>query len=125
MKVLTPRIHGYLDYVVVVAFLVVPTLFGFSGLPATIAYVLAAVHLALTLLTSFPLGTLKVIPFTLHGTIELVVSFTLVALPWLLGFASILPARNFYVAAGIVIFIVWLITDYKVAPAANSPISNA
>ncbi len=112
MKILTPRTHGILDYLTVIAFLLAPTLFGLSGLPATISYLLAAVHLVLTLITAFPLGLVKAVPFKLHGVVELVVAILLVLLSWLLGFASVPTARNFYVAAGIVVFIVWLITDY-------------
>ncbi|NEQ20252.1 MAG: hypothetical protein F6K28_13600 [Microcoleus sp. SIO2G3] len=115
MKILSSKIHGYLDYVVVIAFLVAPTLFGLSGIPAVISYALSIIHLAVTLLTDFPLGIVKVIPIKLHSTIEFLVSLTLMALPWLLGFASVVPARNFYIAAGVVIFITWIVTDYKVA----------
>ena len=113
MKILSPKIHGYLDYVVVIAFLAAPTLFGLSGIPAVISYALSIIHLMVTLLTDFPLGIAKAIPMKLHSTIELLVSFTLMALPWLLGFASVIPARNFYIAAGVVIFITWLVTDYN------------
>lgn len=112
MKVLAPRTHGILDYATVVAFLSAPTIFGLSGLPATISYLLAAVHLVLTLITAFPFGLIKAVPFKLHGMIELAVSILLVVLPWLLGFASISEARNLYIVAGSVIFIVWLVTDY-------------
>lgn len=112
MKILTPRTHGFLDYLTVITFLLAPTLFGLSGLPATISYLLAVVHLVLTLVTASPLGLVKAVPFKLHGVVELVVAILLVLLPWLLGFASVPTARNFYVAAGIVIFIVWLVTDY-------------
>jgi hypothetical protein len=112
MKVLTPRTHGVLDYVTVIAFLLAPTILNLSGLPATISYLLAVVHLVLTLITAFPLGLIKAIPFRIHGMIELAVSILLVLLPWLLGFASVPAARNFYIVAGIVVFIVWLITDY-------------
>ena len=114
MKILSPRIHGYLDYVVVITFLAAPTLLGLSGIPAVISYALSIIHLAVTLLTDFPLGIIKAIPIKLHSTIEFLVSFTLIALPWLLGFASVIPARNFYiVVAGVVIFVAWLVTDYK------------
>lgn len=89
-----------------------PTLFDLSGLPATISYLLAVIHFVLTFFTAFPLGLVKAIPFRIHGMIELAVSILLVLLPWLLGFASIQSARNFYVAAGIVVFIVWFVTDY-------------
>ncbi len=113
MKILSPKVHGYLDFVVVIAFALAPTIFGLTGLPATIAYVLAVVHLALTLLTAFPLGVVGLIPFTIHGWIELLVSVGLVALPFIAGFSDIIMARNFYIAAGVVVFVVWLITNYQ------------
>lgn len=112
MKVLTQRVHGYLDYVVVVVFLAAPVVIGFSGLPATISYALAAIHLVLTLLTAFPLGIARLIPIALHSAIEFIVSIALIALPWLLGFTDDLPARSFYVTVGAVIFVVWLLTEY-------------
>ena len=113
MKILSPRIHGYLDYVVVAWFLAAPMLFGLTGIAANISYALAIIHLGLTVLTAFPLGVIKVISLQFHGIIEFIVSFALIALPWLLGFASIASARNFYIASGIAIFIVWLITRYQ------------
>ena len=113
MKFFNPRVHGYLDYAVVAWFLAAPSVFSFSGLPAIISYTLSVVHFLVTFFTAFPLGMVKIIPLNIHGAIEFVVSFTLVALPWLLGFASMLPARNFYIASGVAIFIVWLITDYQ------------
>lgn len=118
MKLLTPRMHGYLDFVVVAAFALAPTLFNFSVTPARASYLLAAVHLLLTLFTRFPMGIVKLVPFTVHGVIEFLVSFTLMALPFVLGFAGEVAARNFYVAFGVVVFLVWLVTDYKAADSA-------
>jgi hypothetical protein len=118
MKILRPKMHGILDYVVVGLFLAAPSLFGFGGLPAAIAYALAGVHLALTLMTAFPLGAVKLVPLPVHGAIELVVSLALPALPFVLRFAAEPVARNFFLGAGAVIFITWLITDYRGATAA-------
>lgn len=73
MKIITPRVHGYLDYVTVVVFLLTPTLLGLTGIPAMLAYALAGIHLAMTLVTDFPLGVVKLIPFTIHGWIDRVV----------------------------------------------------
>lgn len=120
MKILTSKIHGYLDYGVVILFLVAPTLLGLSGVPAIIAYTLAVVHLLVTLIT-VPLGVMQVLPLQFHGVIELIVSLTLIALPWILGFASNQSARNFYVAVGVLIFVVWLVTDYKAIDLKKSP----
>lgn len=113
MKILSPKIHGILDYVVVGLFLAAPSLFGFGGLPAAIAYTLAGVHLALTLVTAFPLGAVKLVPLPVHGAIELVVSLVLPALPFVLRFAADPVARNFFIGAGVAIFFTWLITDYR------------
>lgn len=111
MKILSPKIHGYLDFLTVIIFAAAPTVFGFDGLPATISYVLAVVHLLLTLATAFPMGVVKIVPLPVHGAIELIVAIVLVVLPFVLGFTD--AARNFFVGIGIVIFIVWLISDYR------------
>lgn len=113
MKPISPTIHGVLDYLMVPVFFLAPRLFGFDGLPATISMVLAGVHLILTALTAMPLGLIKVIPFKVHGAIEVVVGLALIALPWILGFAQVNSARNFFLAVGIVILIVAMLTDWK------------
>ena len=116
MKILSARIHGCLDYVTVVGFAIAPTMLGLAGIPKMICYGLAGIHLLLTFLTDFPLGVAKLVPNAVHGVIELVVSIALMALPWLLGFTAMPAARNFFIAVGAVIFMVWLLTDYRSRP---------
>lgn len=53
MKIISPQVHGYLDYFTVVVFLLAPTLMGLTGIPALLAYALAGIHLAMTLVTYF------------------------------------------------------------------------
>lgn len=113
MKILSPRIHGYLDYVTVVIFLIAPLLLGLEGLSAIIAYVLAAIHLLMTILTDFSLGFAKLIPFKKHGWVETVVGPIVLLLPFIVGLYE--TARIFYITMGIIIIIVSLITDYKQA----------
>ena len=113
MKVISPRIHGYLDFLTVVLFLLAPTLLGLSQLPAMFAYSLAAVHLIVTLASDFPFGVVKLIPFTIHGWIERLVGPSLIALPFIFGFADEETARNFYIAMGLVVIVVGFLTDYK------------
>ncbi len=111
MKILNSTVHGLLDYVVVAAFALAPTVFGLDGAPATISYVLAVVHLLLTVLTAFPPGLIKIVPAIVHGWIELVVAICLLVLPFIAGFTG--TAHNFYLAVGVIILVVWLITNYK------------
>lgn len=113
MKIISPRTHGYLDFLTVIIFLLAPVLLNLSQVPAILAYVLAFVHLAVTLASGFPVSTIKIIPFILQGWIERIVGPVLVAVPFILGFAEEPIARNFYVVMGIVIIAVGLLTDYQ------------
>ena len=123
MRILDARVHGVLDLIVVVAFLLGPLLFGLGGSPAAIAYTLAIVHLVMTLSTRFPMGRWKVIPFPVHGIVELIVGVVLLILPSYAGYAPGSPARKFYLGMGAVILIVWALTAYgaeKSGAASNS-----
>ncbi len=117
MKILNARIHGYIDLVVVALFLLGPSLFGFGGTPRIACYVVAAVHLGLTLSTAYPMGLLKLVPFPAHGVVELLVIPSLVALPWVLGFNEVLAARNFFLASAGLVAVVVVLTNYKAADA--------
>jgi len=117
-KPLNPRAHGYIDYAVVLTLLLIPTALGFSQTPAVICYVLAAVHLTMTLITAFPLGVVGVIPFPVHGAIEAVMAVALVAMPWLAGFEQEAAARNFFMISAGALALTWMLTDYKAAQAA-------
>ncbi len=129
MKILSPRLHGYLDFVVVAAFALAPTLFGFMNSQVTmLCYALAGIHLSLTLLTDFPYGFIrKIIPMQIHGWIELVVAPSLIAMPRFLGFfAGETPnATMFFTVSGVVVFGVWLVTDYRGRERASSSVRRA
>jgi hypothetical protein len=113
MRLLDARIHGLLDLALVVIFLFAPLLYGLGGSPAAIAYALAVVHLVLTLLTRYPMGLRKVIPFLAHGIIELLVGVFLLVLPTIGGYGPGSPARRFYTVIGAIILIIWVLTDYR------------
>jgi hypothetical protein len=115
MKILSDKTHGFLDYLTVVLFALAPSLFGFTGTAALISYALAGIHLAMTLLTNMPLGVVKIIPMRLHAFVEMLVGPVLVigalAVPVLVA-----GGRGFFIAAGILIFAVWLLSHYGPEP---------
>ncbi len=113
MRILGPRIHGYIGVVLILLFLIGPLAFGLGGTPALISWILAVAHLVITLSTRFPLGVAKKIPFFIHGIIELVVAIFLAVLPRLDGYSPGSPARRFYWAMAILVGLVWLLTDYR------------
>lgn len=113
MKPITPTMHGYLDYLTVVVFLAAPKLLGLEGLPALLSWTLAAVHLALTLITDFPLGWRPWLPFWIHGWVERIVGPALVLIAFLPNFSSSSLAFGFYLFIGLVIVAVGWLTDYS------------
>ena len=114
MKVISPRVHGILDYGTILLFALAPTIFGFEGMYATVCYILAAGYLVVTLLTDFPLGIAHVIPFPVHGGLELVSGLVLLASPFLFGFNDDNEtARNFFMIMGGVFLGAWLLTDWR------------
>lgn len=120
MGIIPPGVHRILDWLAVLAFAVAPTVFALHGNTRILAYCLAVVHLVLTLLTHYPAGGRRPIPFHLHGALELVGGIVLVAVPlmrhWTFG------ARQFYLGMGVAALIVWGLSRYRyddrVAPAA-------
>ena len=111
LKFLNDKIHGILDYGVVVIFLLAPTALGITGPSALLCYVLAVVHLALTVLTDMPLGLKKVVPLQWHGTIELLVGLALIIVPWILS-DLLQSGQLFFTLMGAIIFIVWVSSNY-------------
>lgn len=113
MKVISPRVHGYLDFLTVFIFLLAPTLLELGELAAMLAYGLAVVHLIVTLASDFPFGMVKLIPFNIHGWIERMVGPLLIAIPFILNFSDQEVARNFYIVMGVIIIIVGMLTNYQ------------
>lgn len=111
MNLIPPSIHRALDLVTVAIFALAPIFLHLSGLPATISYALAVIHLLLTLATKFPDVGKRPIRFRLHGTIELVVGIVLIVLPWAAGWVG--TARVFYMVMGVLILIIRGLSKYR------------
>jgi len=113
MRVLSARIHGYLDFVIVLILVIAPFVVGLGGSPALIAWLIAAAHLLLSLATRYPMGVWRVIPFVVHRLIELAVAAFFAALPFTAGYSPGSPARRFYVTMAALVFLLWVLTDYR------------
>lgn len=109
---LNSKIHGIIDYIVVMFLWLSPTVFGLPEMTSLFTYVLGGIHLALTVLTNFEYGLIKVIPFKIHGMIELIVAIALVGIAFYLGGMEGDLARNFYIGFAVAVFVTWVVTDY-------------
>src|SRR5277367_5103533 len=114
MKKLNSKTHSVIDYLVVIFLFLSPTLLVLPCPISTFTYVLGAVHLALTVLTDFHFGLIKIIPFRIHGWVEFVVAVALIASPLVLQFyvpPTYLLDRYFFSGVGVVVLVTWLATD--------------
>jgi hypothetical protein len=109
---MSPKIHGIIDYLVVIVLLLSPTILGFTGTLATFTYALGIVHLLLTVLTDYPMGLMKAIQVTVHASVELLVGIALIVIAYTL-FKDNADGKLFYVIFGTVVLLTWLVTDYK------------
>ena len=115
MKLLKPLPHAILDYAWAGAMMAAPWLLGFSkNKKATINCVSAGAGiLGLSLMTKYPLGAARLIPFPTHGIIEAVAGGLTAADPWILGFSGNQRARWTHVIAGLSTLAVVAMTDYR------------
>ena len=120
MKILSPGTHGVLDYVTVVFLLVSPTLFEMHTAGSVFTYVLATIHLILTLLTDFRAGVFKIIPLRIHGLIEIFVAVGLVGVALWFKNSGDNVSFYFYLVFAVVLLIVWLLSDYEVPAKATT-----
>ncbi|HWZ15875.1 MAG TPA: hypothetical protein VNW95_11625 [Mucilaginibacter sp.] len=112
MKIISPKLHGIIDYLVVAFLLASPSIFGFMGHVALFTYALAGVHLLLTILTNYSAGIVKIIPLPVHGLIEFIVGLLLIIMAFTL-LNNHPDVKHFYTVFGAAILVVFLITDYK------------
>ncbi len=120
MKIISSKVHGLLDYATVVFLLAAPTLFQMEGTLCIFTYALAGVHFALTALTAFEVGLVKVIPFRIHGILEVVVSVLLAGVAFWFKNNDNSLGFYFYIGLAIIIMLVFLLTDFSSANEAKN-----
>lgn len=113
MKKLSPRVHGILDYMTVLFLLLSPSLFDMQTTGSVFTYILAIVHLILTLFTDFQPGAFKVVPLKIHGLVEIIVSIALIAVAVWFRNSGDNVSFYYYLVFAFILFIVWAISDYK------------
>lgn len=123
MKFIPTKVHGVLDYIVAIALIFAPMIFGFSqvgGAAVVIPVVLGIGLFLYSLLTKYEWGLIKVIGMPYHLVIDVVASVFLALSPWLFGFAN--QAWNAWVphvVVGITVILVVLFSKTQPEPALN------
>ena len=110
MKFVTKDIHAFLDYPVALALLVAPFLLGLgevNQMAIWLSVVVGVAAFVLTLLTDHHLGVIRVIPYSLHMAVDLIVGLTFLAAPFIFGFSG-LDAAYYWVFGATVCVVIGL-----------------
>ena len=90
MKVLSPKAHGILDYLVGILLIAAPYIFDFDrgGAETWVPIIVGAVIILQALMTRFEVGAFKVMSMNMHLTMDYVIGIFLAASPWIFGFSD-------------------------------------
>ena len=108
MKFVTKRIHAYLDYPVAIALIVLPFVLGLgetNPLALYLSVVTGVAAFGLTLLTDHHLGVMRVLPYSFHMAVDLIVGLTFLAAPFIFGFSGLDAAFYWLNGAAVVLVI--------------------
>lgn len=89
-----------------------PNLIDLSDLATNFSMTLGVIHFILTLVTIFKGGVTKLVPFPIHGIIELIVGLTLIVLAFTV-FGKNKTDHFYFACLAVTILSVYILTDYK------------
>jgi hypothetical protein len=114
VRLLPAWLHAVADYAVGMSLIVVAIAVGGSGAAVATGVVVGATVLLVSMLTRYPLGVAKVLPFTAHSAGDYLAAALLLVAPFALGFTDTDAGLSaFYVIAGIAVLAVSLVTNYQ------------
>jgi hypothetical protein len=90
MRFIPTSAHGVLDYLVGVALLAAPWLFGFADNETArwVTMAFGAAAILYSLLTDYEMGVIRAIPMPVHLILDAMSGILLAASPWLFGFSE-------------------------------------
>ena len=122
LRFIPTKVHGALDYIVAIALLLAPMIFGFQevgGAAVAIPMVLGAGLFLYSLFTNYEWGVFKVLNMRYHLIVDVIASTLLLLSPFIFGFINQAPnAWVPHVAVGITVILVVLCS--KTAPATEN-----
>jgi hypothetical protein len=117
VRLLPAWLHAVADYAVGGLLVIVALAVGGSNGAVATGVVVGGVVLVVSMLTKYPLGVAKVLPFTVHSAGDYLAAALLLIAPFVLNFHSgDAGLTAFYIVAGIAVLGVSLITNYQYSP---------
>ena len=112
-KPITPKLHGAIDYGFLGLMLAAPSLLGLSGPAKALPYLFGGVQGGLNAVTKQPLAIKRLVPFRVHGAIDLATTPALVLLPLVTGALKQPKVRAFFGGARGLLAAVYALTGWN------------
>ena len=117
VRLLPAWLHAVADYAVGAVLILAALVAGGTAGAAATGIVVGATVLTVSMLTRYPLGVVKVLPFQVHSAGDYLAAALLLAAPFTLHFRhSDSGLTVLYLVAGIAVLAVSLITNYQYSP---------
>lgn len=105
--IFSQKFHAYIDYPVAAGLIVMPIVFGFTGIAFWLSVATGVAAFILTALTNHETGLIKVLPYKLHLAVDAMVGVVFVIAAFTLGLTG-LPMAYFLVLGLVVLAVVGL-----------------
>jgi hypothetical protein len=118
VRFLPAWLHAIADYAVGAALIAVALVVGGSASAVATGVIVGGVVLVVSAVTRYPLGVIKILPFTVHSAGDYLASALLLVSPFVLRFnGSDQGLTALYLVAGVAVLAVSLVTNYQYGPA--------
>ncbi|MFD0766730.1 hypothetical protein ACFQZI_17855 [Mucilaginibacter lutimaris] len=112
MKLISPKLHGLIDYVLIIFLFASPVLFAMPKDVATYTYAIATGQLILTVITDYSYGMFRMVSLRLHQVIDVIISIGIIVAAFTL-FEYDERSKPYYAGLGIFWLIITVFTDYS------------
>lgn len=122
-KILTPAIHGLLDYAAAAALIVLPFLLDLGAVSATAQWLSVAAGVGLvaySLATDYAFGAFGLVSFGAHLVLDLLAAVAFVAAPFVFGWTGLVMGYYLVMGAGVLVVVALTASD---EPAIEAPAS--
>src|SRR4051794_37935717 len=117
IRLLPAWLHAVADYAVGAVLILAALIVGGTSGAVGTGFVVGATVLVVSMLTRYPLGVVKVLPFQVHSAGDYLAAALLLAAPFTLHFnSSDAGLSALYVGAGLAVLAVSLVTNYQYSP---------
>ena len=110
-------VHGIVEYIAGVVFIVAPFVLGFQSSAATaISIIVGVVVLVVAASSEGPSGLISQIPISAHVALDFVLAAALIVMPFAFGFSEEGAPTAFFIALGVVHLLLTIATRFRPKP---------